>query len=95
MPNLCHCSIPRFKQRVVFITGQYGNLYNIMDVAKVADSLLLLVSAEEEIDDFGEGCISCLLGQGMPAVTIVTQVHNQYLSDIHRKYTCIRRHFNS
>lgn len=71
-----HFSIPRFKQRVEFLTGQYGNLYNILDAGKVADSLLLLVSAEDGVDDFGEGCISCLLGQGMPAVTIVTQVNN-------------------
>jgi len=56
------------------VVAKYGNLYNILDTAKVADSILLLLSADDEIDSFSEGCISCLLGQGMPAVTIVAQV---------------------
>ncbi|KAH3882716.1 pre-rRNA-processing protein TSR1 homolog [Dreissena polymorpha] len=71
--NITHINIPRFKQRVELIPGSYGNLYHILDTAKVSDSLVLLMSAEEGVDDFGEACISCLLGQGMPTVTIVTQ----------------------
>ncbi|WAR01412.1 TSR1-like protein [Mya arenaria] len=51
----------------------YGNLYSVLDGAKSADSLVLVVSPDKGVDSFGEGCLSCLLGQGMPAVTIVTK----------------------
>ena len=66
--------MPRFKQRYSFICPQYGNLYALLDAAKVADSLLLLVSPEEGIDDYGEYCLSCLFAQGVPAPIIAIQV---------------------
>lgn len=54
---------------------KYGSLYDILDGAKIADSLMLLLSSSSEgIDEFGENCLSCLMGQGMPSVTLVTQV---------------------
>ncbi|XP_052800654.1 pre-rRNA-processing protein TSR1 homolog [Mya arenaria] len=71
--NITHVSIPRFKQRLEILTSPYGNLYSVLDGAKSADSLVLVVSPDKGVDSFGEGCLSCLLGQGMPAVTIVTK----------------------
>ena len=55
----------------------YGSLYDLLDAAKVADSLLLLLSTDDGVDDYGEACLSCLLGQGLPAVTLVLQVKNR------------------
>ena len=51
-----------------------GNLYDLLDAVKVADSLLLLLSIDEGLDDYGEHCLSCLLGQGLPSVTLALQV---------------------
>ena len=67
-------SIPRFKQRVEYLSVDYGNLYDILDAVKVADSLLLLLSTDNGVDEFGDYCLSCLLGQGLPAVTLALQV---------------------
>ena len=67
-------SIPRFKQRFSFITPQYGNLYALLDAAKVADVILFLVSPESGIDSYGEYCLSCLFAQGMPASLLAMQV---------------------
>ena len=67
-------SMPRFKQRYSFIFPQYGNLYALLDAAKVSDSLLFLVSAEEGIDDYGEYCLTCLFAQGLPAPIVAIQV---------------------
>ncbi|KAL4223073.1 ribosome biogenesis protein tsr1 [Mactra antiquata] len=72
--GITHVRVARFKQRVEFIPIKYGSPYDILDSAKVADSLLLLLSSSNEgIDEFGESCLSCLMGQGMPSVTLVTQ----------------------
>ena len=70
-------SIPRFKQRVEFLCVDYGNLYDLLDAVKVADSILLLLSTDNGIDEFGEYCLSCLLGQGLPAVTLALQVSDR------------------
>ena len=67
-------SIPRFKQRFSFITPEYGNLYALLDAAKVADTLLLVPSTEHGIDDFGDYCLSCLFAQGLPSSIFVTKV---------------------
>ena len=67
-------SIPRFKQRFSFVTPEYGNLYALLDAAKVADTLLLVPSTERGIDEFGDHCLSCLFAQGLPSSVFVTKV---------------------
>lgn len=67
-------SIPRFKQRVSFYVPEFGNLYAVLDSVKVADSLLCVLSPQGGMDDYGEQLLRCLFGQGIPAVTFVTQV---------------------
>ncbi|XP_060084844.1 pre-rRNA-processing protein TSR1 homolog [Ylistrum balloti] len=71
--GICHISVPRFKQRLSFFIPEYGNLHAILDAAKVADSLLCLLSPEGAVDSVGEYCISCLYAQGLPAVTFGVQ----------------------
>ncbi|XP_033744471.1 pre-rRNA-processing protein TSR1 homolog isoform X2 [Pecten maximus] len=71
--GICHISVPRFKQRLSFFIPEYGNLHAILDAAKVADSLLCLLSPEGAADSVGEHCISCLYAQGLPAITFGVQ----------------------
>ena len=68
------CSIPRFKQRFSFVIPDYGNLYGLLDIAKVADIVIFLVSPESGVDRYGEHCLSCLFTQGMPSSLIAVQV---------------------
>lgn len=68
------CSIPRFKKRVAFYVPQYGNIHAILDAAKVADSLLCILSPDGGIDYVGDKCLTCIFGQGLPAVTFAVQV---------------------
>jgi len=48
----------------------------VLDAAKVADCLLLTVSASagDIVDSYTEHCLSCLLSQGLPACVICIQV---------------------
>nr|XP_034305937.1 pre-rRNA-processing protein TSR1 homolog isoform X2 [Crassostrea gigas] len=71
--GVIHVSIPRFKQRVSFYVPEFGNLYAVLDSVKVADSLLCVLSPQGGMDDYGEQLLRCLFGQGIPAVTFVTQ----------------------
>lgn len=71
----CTFSIPRFKQRVSFYVPEFGNLYAVLDSVKVADSLLCVLSPQGGMDEYGEQLLRCLFGQGIPAVTFVTQVN--------------------
>ena len=67
-------SVPRFKQRFSFITPEFGNLYAILDAAKVADILMFVLSPELGIDEWGEYCLSSLFAQGLPACLHIVQV---------------------
>lgn len=40
----------------------------------MADSVLGILSSEGGIDEYGERILRCLFGQGLPAVTFVSQV---------------------
>ncbi|XP_072027418.1 pre-rRNA-processing protein TSR1 homolog [Amphiura filiformis] len=65
-------SVPRFNKRFTFLCPP-NNLSAILDAAKVADSLLCVVSPTEGIDGWGETCLTCLFAQGLPATTLVIQ----------------------
>ncbi|KAL5014762.1 hypothetical protein ScPMuIL_009032 [Solemya velum] len=68
--GMCHISIPRFKQRVVVYTPESGRLHALLDAAKVADTLLLLLPPEDEFEDYIEEWLTCLFGQGLPATVL-------------------------
>ena len=67
-----HLSVPRFKLRMSFVETKYGDLYNILDVAKVADSLLLLIGPDG-MSEYGQYCLTCLCSQGIPTPNFVLQ----------------------
>jgi len=58
------------------ISPGYGDICSVLDAAKVADCLLLTVSASagDIVDSYTEHCLSCLLSQGLPACVICIQV---------------------
>ncbi|KAK3578778.1 hypothetical protein CHS0354_035687 [Potamilus streckersoni] len=68
-----HITVPRFKQRLSFYCPPCGDLYALLDAAKIADCLLCVLSTDRGIDDYGEQCLSCLFGQGLPSVTLALQ----------------------
>ncbi|NWX97881.1 TSR1 protein, partial [Nothoprocta ornata] len=61
---------PRLKQRWRFVVAQAGDLHAVLDLAKVADSLLFLLDAAEGWDSVGERCLSCLFAQGLPSFAL-------------------------
>ncbi|XP_022099360.1 pre-rRNA-processing protein TSR1 homolog isoform X2 [Acanthaster planci] len=70
--NISDLSIPRFKHRLTFLTPP-PDLTSVLDAAKVADSLLCVISPSECWDTWGDLCLSCLFSQGLPATTVVTR----------------------
>lgn len=67
----------KFKQRISFIPCFERNLLYILDCLKVADKIIFVLSAEQEVDQFGELIMSCIKKQGVPDVILMVQ----YLED--------------
>ncbi|NXI84533.1 TSR1 protein, partial [Rhipidura dahli] len=61
---------PRLKQRWRFVTAQAGDLHAVLDLAKVADSLLFILDPVDGWDSAGEHCLSCLFAQGLPSYAL-------------------------
>ncbi|CAG8493832.1 12709_t:CDS:10 [Ambispora gerdemannii] len=57
----------RFKQKVQFILLE-RNFIDILDACKVADFIVFVMSAEVEVDNFGEQCVKAIQAQGVPTV---------------------------
>ena len=66
--------IPRFRQRFSFVSTEAGNLYGAMYIAKVADTVIFLVSATEFTDDEGEYLLTSISAQCLPAAVTVACV---------------------
>ncbi|NXI33241.1 TSR1 protein, partial [Sterrhoptilus dennistouni] len=47
-----------------------GDLHAVLDLAKVADSLLFLLDPVDGWDSAGEHCLSCLFAQGLPSYAL-------------------------
>ncbi|XP_035198759.1 pre-rRNA-processing protein TSR1 homolog [Oxyura jamaicensis] len=61
---------PQLKQRWRFVTAQTGDLHAVLDLAKVADSLLFILDPADGWDSSGEYCLSCLFAQGLPSYAL-------------------------
>uniref|UniRef100_A0A674A6B9 TSR1 ribosome maturation factor n=1 Tax=Salmo trutta TaxID=8032 RepID=A0A674A6B9_SALTR len=59
--------IPRFKQRFTFLRPDTADMHSLLDVVKVADSLVFVLDSTEGWDSYGDYCLSCLFAQGLPA----------------------------
>ncbi|KAJ2226222.1 ribosome biogenesis protein tsr1 [Coemansia sp. RSA 1722] len=65
-------NVQRFKQTVRFVEVK-RNLLDILDAAAVADYMVLGISAQVEVDAFGEQCLAAIQNQGHAAVFPVAQ----------------------
>ena len=65
--------VPRFKQRVQYLTPS-RDLVECLDACRVADFVLFLLSATEEVDELGESMLKCIESQGVS--TVLVGVHN-------------------
>ncbi|KAM9734316.1 pre-rRNA-processing protein TSR1 homolog [Menidia menidia] len=65
--------LPRFKQRFIFLNQSTDDMHSLLDVAKIADSLVFVLDCTEAWDSYGEHCLSCLFAQGLPSHALVCQ----------------------
>nr|XP_029535894.1 LOW QUALITY PROTEIN: pre-rRNA-processing protein TSR1 homolog [Oncorhynchus nerka] len=65
--------MPRFKQRFTFLRPDTADMHSLLDVVKVADSLVFVLDSTEGWDSYGDHCLSCLFSQGLPAHVSVFQ----------------------
>ncbi|XP_004857212.1 pre-rRNA-processing protein TSR1 homolog isoform X2 [Heterocephalus glaber] len=71
-----HCFMllcPRLKHRWFFTSAKPGDLHTVLDMAKVADTILFLLDPLEGWDSTGDYCLSCLFAQGLPTYTLAVQ----------------------
>ncbi|KAI8924917.1 NUC121 domain-containing protein, partial [Entophlyctis helioformis] len=65
-------AVERFKQRIQFVpVGRH--LLEILDALKVADLVIFLLSANVEVDEFGEKTMTTIRSQGVPGVMCMAQ----------------------
>uniref|UniRef100_G1S5U2 Pre-rRNA-processing protein TSR1 homolog n=1 Tax=Nomascus leucogenys TaxID=61853 RepID=G1S5U2_NOMLE len=64
---------PRLKHRWFFTSARPGDLHIMLDMAKVADTILFLLDPLEGWDSTGDYCLSCLFAQGLPTYTLAVQ----------------------
>lgn len=57
---------PHLKHRWCFTSAKPGDLHIVLDMAKVADTILFLLDPLEGWDSTGDYCLSCLFAQGLP-----------------------------
>jgi len=57
----------RHRQRFTIICPPIGDLFSILDAAKVADSFLFLLPASGELDEFSKRSLTCLIAHGLPS----------------------------
>lgn len=44
-----------------------ADMHSLLDVTKIADSLVFVLDSTEGWDSYGEHCLSCLFAQGLPS----------------------------
>lgn len=85
--GVLNVSINRFKQKLTYIIPP-RNFVAILDAAKVADIVVFVLSANEEVDEFGELCIRSIESQGVS--TAVPVIHGLTAVDGVKKQAGIR-----
>lgn len=65
--------VSRFKQRVQYLTPR-RELWQCLDACRVADFVLFVLSANEEVDETGDQILRCVESQGVS--TVLTGVSN-------------------
>jgi len=62
-----HVAFPRFRQRFAFVKPDPDSQLQILDATKVADVVIFLVSANEDVDRDAEETMALILSQGLPS----------------------------
>ncbi|KAJ2552749.1 ribosome biogenesis protein tsr1, partial [Coemansia sp. RSA 1933] len=88
--------VARFKQTIQFVeVGR--NLLDILDAAKVADYLIMGMSADVEVDAFGEQCLKAVQNQGhagvFPIVHGMESVMPKRRNDVKKSLQSFMGHF--
>ena len=60
--------VPRFKTRVQYLMPERRDLFAVLDACRVADFVLFVLSAQEEVDEQGEQILRCVESQGISTV---------------------------
>ena len=53
----------RFKQRMTVVVPDFDNIQSVLDVCKVCDSCVLLISAARDPEEWGDTLLSSVLGE--------------------------------
>ncbi|XP_004594101.2 pre-rRNA-processing protein TSR1 homolog [Ochotona princeps] len=64
---------PQLRHRWFFTSARPGDLHAVLDLAKVADTILFLLDPLEGWDSTGDYCLSCLFAQGLPTYALAIQ----------------------
>ncbi|KAK9324979.1 hypothetical protein V1517DRAFT_315667 [Lipomyces orientalis] len=64
--------IDRFKQKIQYLVAP-RHFTSIIDAAQVADFVVFVLSAKQEVDHFGETCLRSVVAQGVSTVYSVVQ----------------------
>jgi pre-rRNA-processing protein TSR1 len=71
----------RFKQKLQFIeldrphdSTFYKHFLSVLDACKVADCVLFVVSAREDVDEYGKLLITAIRAQGVPSSLAIAEV---------------------
>ncbi|XP_068126188.1 pre-rRNA-processing protein TSR1 homolog [Hyperolius riggenbachi] len=67
----------KLKQRWRFVQAERDNLHSLLDLAKVADTLLFVLDPQNGWDSYGDYCLSCLFAQGLPSYVLAVQGMNE------------------
>lgn len=65
--------IARFKQKLQFITLARRDVMDAMDACRLADFVVFVLSAEEEVDSIGDSMLRTIESQGVSTVLTVVQ----------------------
>ncbi|RIA99286.1 hypothetical protein C1645_684977 [Glomus cerebriforme] len=96
LKGTAHINAERFKQKIQFILLD-RNFVDILDACKIADYVLFVVSAEVEVDQFGELCLKAIQSQGLPTV-MTTVMHMEKIpqkkrNDLKKSLLSYMKHF--
>ena len=61
--NIVHFTVPRFKQRLSVVVPDFNNIQSVLDVTKVCDSVVFLMSATSDTDTWGDTLLSAVIGE--------------------------------
>lgn len=69
--------VDRFRQNVMYIPAK-RDLISALDTCRLADFVVIVLSAKEEVDEIGELLLRSIEGQGISNVQVVIQVYTSY-----------------